>query len=484
MNPAGSWQAFIADKGITGTSMKKRDEFKKLICQCRRGKVDMIIVKSISRFARNTLECIQITRMLRGIQVDVYFEEQNLHSIDPSSEFYIAIYGSIAQSKSENISHNVTWGKAQSAKEGNVVITYKSFLGYRKGDDGKPEIDPEQAETVRLIYREFLAGKSLKRIADELTEVGVPTPMGKTVWQPGVVQSILSNEKYKGDALLGKTYIKDCISKKVMINTGERAKYYVANNHPAIIDAETFALVQEELARRASKRKVKQVGSTTEQGKYCGKYSLTELLVCAECGTPYRRCTWTIKGQKKIVWRCISRLDFGKKYCHQSPTMEEKPLQDAIMQAVMKVAQTDPDILETLKMHIQMGLGEEAGEDESMDIQIRIAQIDKEFKDILHSVTAENQQSLLTDPRIGALMTEKRSLESRLIEIADAEQKRQDTQSRISNLYTILEGLKNHPIAWDDRMIRKVLRCVIVQTKQKIKVVFVNGLEVEEAVEA
>ena len=485
INREAGWKlvGIYADKGITGTSMKKRDEFKKLIRQCKRGKVDMIIVKSISRFARNTLECILITRKLRDINVDVYFEEQNLHSIEPSSEFYIAIYGSIAQSESENISHNVAWGKAQSAKEGNVFIAYKSFLGYRKGADGKPEIDPEQAQTVRLIYNEFLAGKSLQQIASNLTETGVPTPMGKTVWQPGVVQSILSNEKYKGDALLGKTYIKDCISKKVIVNAGERTQYYVENNHPAIIDDETFALAQEELARRASKRKVKQIGSTTEQGKYCGKYALTELLVCGECGTPYRRCTWTTNGKKRIVWRCISRLDFGKKYCHQSPTMDEKPLQDAIMQAVMKVVQTNPHVLQTLKMHIQMGLGGEAGEDESMDIQIRIAQIDKKFKDILNSVTAENQQSLLADPRIGELMSEKRILENRLAEYAAAEQKRADTESRLANLYTILEGMKNHPMEYDDRMIRKILRCVVVQTKQRIKVIFIDGLEMEVEVE-
>lgn len=275
--------------------------------------IDMIIVKSISRFARNTLDCIKITRMLREIKVDVYFEEQNLHSIDPASEFYISIYGSIAQSESENISHNVAWGKAQSAKEGNVSFAYKSFLGYRQGADGNPEIDPAQAVTVRRIYTEFLSGKSLQQIADGLTADSVPTPMGKAVWQPGVIQSILSNVKYKGDALLGKTYVEDCISKKVRTNGGERPQYYVENNHPAIIDADTFAQVQEELARRASKRKVKQIGTTTEQGKYCGKYALTELLVCGECGTPYRRCTWTAGGQKRIVWRCINRLDYGKK---------------------------------------------------------------------------------------------------------------------------------------------------------------------------
>ena len=472
-----------ADKGITGTSMKKRDEFNKLIRQCKRGRVDMIIVKSISRFARNTLDCIRITRMLREIKVDVYFEEQNLHSIDPSSEFYISIYGSIAQSESENISHNVAWGKARSARNGNVFFAYKSFLGYRKGADGKPEIDPEQAATVRRIYTRFLAGRSLQQIADELTQSGVSTPMGKTVWQPGVIQSILSNEKYKGDALLGKTYIEDCISKKVRVNAGERPQYYVENNHPAIIDAATFARVQEELARRASKRKVKQVGTKTEQGRYSSKYALTELLVCGECGTPYRRCTWTVSGKKKIVWRCISRLDYGKRYCHHSPTMEEAPLQEAIMNAVQRTAQANPDVLKTLKMHIQLGLGADDNEDQSVETQIRITEIDREFKEILNSVTAENQQQLLTDPRIAELMAEKRTLESKLAEYNAAEQNRKNAASRLEQIFTILDGMKNHPLAFDDQVIRQILQCVVVESKEKIRVVFTGGLEVEAEVE-
>lgn len=481
--PGWKLAGIYADKGITGTSMKKRDEFNKLICQCKRGKVDMIIVKSISRFARNTLDCLKITRMLRELKVDVYFEEQNLHSIDPSSEFYISIYGSVAQSESENISHNVAWGKARSAKDGNVFFAYKSFLGYRRGADGKPEIDPEQADTVRRIYDRFLTGDSLQQIANGLTADGIPTPMGRTVWQASVVQSILSNEKYKGDALLGKTYVEDCISKKVRVNAGERPQYYVENNHPAIIDAATFARVQEELARRASKRKVKQMGTTTEQGKYCGKYALTELLICGECGTPYRRCTWTVGGKKRIVWRCINRLDYGKKYCHHSPTMEEAPLQNAIMDAVLKTAQIAPDVLQTLKQHIQLGLGAGAGEDKSVEIQIRIAQIDQEFKNLLNSVTAENQQELLTDPRITELMTEKRQLEKELAEYAAAEQYRQNTASRLDNIFTILDGMKNHPLTYDDAVIRQILQCVIVESKEKIKVVFIGGMEVKAKVE-
>lgn len=481
--PGWKLAGIYADKGITGTSMKKRDEFNKLIRQCKRGKVDMIIVKSISRFARNTLDCLKITRMLRELKVDVYFEEQNLHSIDPSSEFYISIYGSVAQSESENISHNVAWGKARSAKDGNVFFAYKSFLGYRRGADGKPEIDPEQANTVRRIYDRFLAGNSLQQIANGLTADGIPTPMGRTVWQASVVQSILSNEKYKGDALLGKTYVEDCISKKVRVNAGERPQYYVENNHPAIIDTATFSRVQEELARRASKRKVKQTGTTTEQGKYCGKYALTELLICGECGTPYRRCTWTVGGKKRIVWRCINRLDYGKKYCHHSPTMEEAPLQNAIMDAVLKTAQIDPNILQTLKQHIRLGLGAGAGEDKSVEIQIRIAQIDQEFKSLLNSVTAENQQELLTDPRITDLMTEKRQLEKELAEYVAAEQHRQNTASRLDNIFTILDGMKNHPLAYVDAVIRQILQCVIVESKEKIKVVFIGGMEVKAKVE-
>ena len=303
-----------ADKGITGTSVKKRDDFNRLMRHCKQGKVDMIITKSVARFARNTLDCLKHTRMLKEHNVDVYFEEQGIHSIQPGAEFYITIYGSIAQSESENISANVRWGKAQSAKEGNVPFHYKRFLGYRRGPDGKPEIDPEQAVVVKRICERFLAGDSLATIANNLNADGIPTPSGIGQWQRGTIESILTNEKYKGDAILNKTYIRDCLSKKVMINNGERPKYYVENNHPAIIDSGTFGRVQEEMARRGGKRKVKQVGTKTEQGRYSSKYALTELLICGECGTPYRRCTWAANGKKKVVWRCIKSHSTVSKY--------------------------------------------------------------------------------------------------------------------------------------------------------------------------
>lgn len=478
--PKWTLVGIYADKGITGTSIKKRDEFNKMIRKCKQGKIDMIITKSIARFARNTVDCLTHTRMLKDLGVDVYFEEQGIHSTDPGAEFYITIYGSIAQSESENISANVKWGKAQSARDGKVSFHYKRFLGYRKGEDGQPEIDPEQAAIVRLIYEKFLSGDSYNTIAKYLMENGIPTPAGKEKWRESTIQSILSNERYKGDAVINKTFITDCLTKKVQVNNGERPKYYVENNHPAIIDAATFGRAQEERARRSGKRKVKQVGTKTEQGKYCGKYALTELLLCGECGTPYRRCTWTIKGKKKIVWRCISRLDHGKKYCHHSPTVEESVIQNAIMNAVQKTAKQNAEVLKALKLHIGMGLDAGETEDKSLDIQIRIAEIDAEFKAMIQAVSAQTADAF-DDSRATTLMSEKNKLLGQLEQINTSNQKRENAKSRLDEIYTILDGLKNHPMTYDDQIIRQILECVIVESKEQIKVVFIGGLEITES---
>lgn len=480
--PKWAFVGILADRGLSGTSTKKRYEFNKMIKQCRRGKIDMIITKSISRFARNTADVLKYVRMLKEIGVDIFFEEQNIHSTQPGAEFYITIYGSIAQSESENISANVIWGKNQSAKEVNVPFQYKRFLGYRRGPDGKPEIDPEQAEVVKRIYRSFLAGDSMTTIANTLTADGIPTPTGSEKWVPGTIQSIISNEKYAGNAVLNKTYVVDCLSKKVKRNDGKaRPMYFVENNHPAIIDPAIFGRAQEKLARRTGKRKVKQKGTKTEQGRYSSKYALTELLVCGECGTPYRLCTWTVKGEKKFVWRCINRLDFGKKYCHHSPTMEESVLQEAVLAAIMRTAKQSADVLGTLKLHIGMGLKNDDSEDNSLDIQIRIAEIDAKFKAMLQAIATDTVEEF-DEQRATALMAEKNHLEQKLAQYDNAQQEKENTESRLDEIFTILDGLENHPMKYDDRLVRQVLECVVVESKEKIKVIFAGGLEVEQTI--
>ena len=477
INSENGWtlEGIYADKGISGTSVKNRDEFNRMIRRCKQGKIDMIITKSIARFARNTVDCLKYVRLLNDLGVDIYFEEQGIHSNQPGAEFYITIYGSVAQSESENISANIKWGKAQSAKEGKVIFQYKNLLGYRKGEDGQPEIVPEEAETIRLIYDRFLAGDSLKGIAELLEEKGIKSPTGKTQWQFSTIQSILSNEKYKGDAIINKTYITDCISKKVRVNNGERPKYYVENSHPAIIDSATFGRVQEELARRSGKRKISRKAKT-EQGKYSSKYALTELLICGECKSAYRRCTWTASGKKKIVWRCINRIEYAKKYCHNSPSVEESVLQRAVMAAIMETANQNAEVLRTLKMHIGMGLAGEKSEDNSIDLQIRIAEIDAEFKKMLDRVSTDTIEAF-DEETATRLMNEKNRLQQQLDSIADAAQRRESAKSRLDDIYTILDGIKNRPMEYDDQIVRQLLECVVVDSKEQITVIFKGGLK-------
>ncbi len=482
INSEPKWKlvGIFADKGITGTSALKRDEFQKMIRMCKRKQIDMIITKSISRFSRNTVDCLNYVRMLRQLDVDVFFEEQGIHSKDAGAEFYITIYGSIAQSESENISANVRWGIQQRAKEGKVHFAYSRFLGYKEGPDGKPMIDEEQADTVKFIFNEYLLGSSLADIAKSLTAKGIKTPSGKSGWNGSTVRTILSNEKYKGDALLNKTYISDCISKKVKKNNGERPMYYVENNHPAIIDKDTFNRVQEELARRTSKRKVKQVGTKTEQGKYSSKYALTELLICGECGTPYRRCTWTASGEKKIVWRCINRLDYGKKYCHHSPTIEESVLQNAIVTAIMNNAQQSADVLSILKEHIRIGIQADEVEDNGLELLIEIAKLDEKYNALFNKMTADTEDIESIENQLIEIINKKHSLQAQVEEIKNERIKRENAQSRLEQIYLILDGLKNHPMTYNDTLIRQILDTVVVKSKEKIKVVFTGGYEAEQ----
>lgn len=478
-NPEWQMVGIFADKGITGTSVLKRDEFNKMIKLCKNKKIDMILVKSISRFARNTVDCLHYTRMLKTLGIDVYFEEQGIHSIKPDAEFYISIYGTIAQSESENISANVKWGKLQSAKEGKVAFTYKNFLGYRKGADGKPQIDEEQAETVKIIYDRFLAGDSLKQIAEKLQNEKRLSPSGKSEWSTATIRSILSNEKYKGDAIINKTFTVDCLTKEIRKNNGERPKYYVENNHPAIIDAEKFGRVQEELARRIGKKKVKEIGTKTEQGKYSSKYALTELLICGECHTPYRRCTWTAHGEKRIVWRCVKRLDYGKKYCHNSPTLEESRIQAAIVNAIQKFAQQDPQLLKNLKSHIERGINDAVREDDSLDIQLRLAAVEKEINELFNTISVDTIESF-DEKKAEELLSEKNKLQSELDRIAELNRKDKNKQSRIAEIMELLDGIKNRTMEYDDRLVRQIIEAIIVESKEKIKVIFIGGYEMEQ----
>ncbi len=277
-NPQWTMAGVFADEGISGTSASKRPAFLRMIRQCRQGKIDLVLVKSISRFARNTVDCLNYIRTLRAMGIAVVFEKENINTLESDSEILITMMGAFAQAESESMSGNISWGKRQAMKEGKVVIHYKNFYGYEKGGDGKPRIIPEQAEVIRKIYDSFLAGYSVRMIKAELEAQGVPATKGGTVWSESVIRGILKNEKYCGDALMQKTFIQDCISKKQLRNRGQLPMYLKRNNHEGIVSRDTFNAVRAEFARRNAGRAPSQKLAPTGRSCYSAKYALTERL--------------------------------------------------------------------------------------------------------------------------------------------------------------------------------------------------------------
>ena len=475
MKPTWQMAGIYADEGITGTVAKKRPGFMKMIEDCRKGKIDMIVTKSVSRFSRNNLDCLMYVRELKQLGIPIIFEKEGINTIQVSSELLLTLFGALSQAESESISMNVKLGIRQSLKNGNVRFSYKTFLGYRKGADGQPEIVPEQADIVRRIYNDFLAGATYLEIAKQLTDENVPTMGGGNRWFSERIKSILKNEKYKGDALLQKTYITDPISKRVKKNNGELPMYYVENSHPAIIERRIFDRVQEEIARRAGKKKVKQTGTKTELGRYSGKYALTELLYCGECGTPYRRCTWSRDGKKKIVWRCVSRLDYGKKYCKNSPSVEESRLHNAIAAAITKKANSEEINIGGIMNHIE-SFGSQRDTDGIIQRQRRIAEIEKVIDDLAR-LNSDEAQSGELDYKFSELYAELYSVKDELEEMQSGASALDGDM--LNEMREVVTGLKNHPVEYDDKVVRQLIDCIKVMSADMIKICFKDGTVTE-----
>ena len=288
-----------ADEGISGLNTKHREGFNSMIADALAGKIDLIITKSVSRFARNTVDSLTTVRTLKEHGVEVYFEKENIWTFDSKGELLITIMSSLAQEESRSISENVTWGQRKRFADGKVTMPYKQFLGYEKGPDGKPMVNEEQAQTVRLIYRLFMEGQTPSGIGSILTEKGIPTPSGKRKWSDSTILSILTNEKYKGEALLQKTFCADFLTRKMQKNNGEVHQWYVTDSHPAIISIEEFDAVQQEIARR------RELGwRYSSKGVFAGK------LFCGDCGGLYGAKVWhSTDAYRCVIWQC------NHKYC-------------------------------------------------------------------------------------------------------------------------------------------------------------------------
>ncbi len=470
----------FADEGITGTSAKKRTEFLKLMKLCEKGKVDLVLTKSISRFSRNTLDCLGYIRKLKEKGIPIIFEKEGINTMQMASEMTISLLGSFAQAESESISKNVTWGKRQSFKNGTVTFQYSRFLGYEKGEDGKPKIVPEEAAIVKRIYQSYLSGYSIARIKKELESEGISSGTGKNVWSTNAIRYMLKNEKYIGDALLQKTYVTDFLTKKSKKNQGEIPQYYVTGNHEGIISKEMFNLVQEEIARRASKRKVSQKATKTEQGKYSSKYALSELLVCGGCGARYRRVTWARNGKKKVVWRCINRLEYGTKYCKESPTVEEYMLQDAIMKAICGFVEDKDELIDTLKHSLRVAMDAEDDTIDTAAISARIEELDSVMMDLVELSSRSSASADYFDTKFKEISDERTELQNRLRDNEQRQLITQNNNARMKELFEILEQANFNLNEYDEALVKQLIVKVTIVSAEKIQITFKGGFEVEQ----
>ena len=330
-NPDWEFVKVFADRGITGTNTKNREEFNQMVALALSGGIDLILTKSISRFARNTVDTLQTVRKLKAAGVEVWFEKENLHTFDPKCEMMLTIMSSLAQEESRSISENVRWGQQRSMRKGNVHLAYSRFLGYRKGADGRPEIVEEEAAIVRDIYNWYISGETINGIAARLTEAGISTPAGKSKWSVSTVRSILSNEKYKGEALLQKTYTTDYLTKEVRKNTGEVPFILVRNSHEAIIEPRLFERVQELLSAQPKRR-----SSIRTNHPFAGK------LICGSCGATFGHKVWRLRstGEHYDVWYCNHRYN-GDEPC-DTPHLRESEIKAAFERLLKQRGESDP----------------------------------------------------------------------------------------------------------------------------------------------
>ena len=481
-NKEWTMAGIFADEGITGTSTKKRTEFLRMIRQCKQKKIDLILTKSIQRFARNTLDCINYTRILRQLGIGVLFEKENINSLPPDSEFMITMYGAMAQSESESISGNIRRGRQMHAKVGTLKIPCYRLYGYEKDADGKFRVIPEQAEIVRELYKRYESGASLRNLQDWLEENQIKTVLGESKWTATSIKSILTNEKYCGDVLLQKTFCTDVISKKIVKNIGQMTQYYMPDHHEAIVSRELHQAVQAEMARRAALRSPSKQ-AVTGQSCYTSKYALSDRLFCGECGTLYRRKTRNVKGNIYHEWRCISRLDYGKKYCHESPTLREIRLQNAILAAINSVMSGKTVLLDRIKNAVSLELLPVQGQTMSLaDIERRLAQLDEQFQQLLtEAIDAKDKDAC--NAQFAEILAEQTALKTQKEEILQSSADAERICTHMKQAGQAIENAVQTITEWNENAVRQIVERVTVLSADEIMVQIKGGAEIRQRLE-
>lgn len=452
------------DEGISATNTRHRDGFKRMIKDAMEGKIDLIVTKSVSRFARNTVDSLTTVRKLKDKGIEIYFEKENIWTLDAKGELLITIMSSLAQEESRSISENVTWGHRKRFADGKVSVPFAHFLGYDRGPDGNLVVNKEQAETVKLIYRLFLDGYTCHSIAKELTARGLETPGKKKVWHPGTIKSILSNEKYKGDALLQKAFTVNFLTKETKVNEGEVPQYYVENNHEAIISPRVFDWVQEELKRRRGGK-----------CRYSGISIFSSRIKCGECGSWYGAKVWHSNDKyRRVIYQCNHKF---KDQC-KTPHLTEDDIKDIFVRAMNQLIENKAEILENIQLMKERLTNTTELEKErdrlSTDLNILADKVEQLIAE--NARVAQNQTNY--DENYNEIVSRYETVKMEYDKTCETIQYR---KARSRQMEGFIEDIQKQDIikAFDIRLWGSLVDFVTVYSKDDIRVTFKDGTEIK-----
>ncbi|KAA8973619.1 recombinase family protein [Streptococcus agalactiae] len=452
------------DEGISATNTKKRDGFKRMVKDALDGKIDLIVTKSVSRFARNTVDSLSTIRKLKEHGTEVFFEKENIWTFDSKGELLITIMSSLAQEESRSISENCTWGQRKRFADGKVTVPFERFLGYDRGEDGNLVVNPEQAKVVKKIYRLFLQGYSPFGIAKELTNEGILTPGGKKKWSARTVAAILSNEKYKGDALLQKSFTVDFLTKEKKKNEGEIPQYYVTGNHEAIIPPTTFDRVQRLLEqRKAGKNRISSVSIYSSKIK------------CGDCGSWYGSKTWhsTSKYRQKI-WQCNHKFE---EKC-TTPHLTEEEIQKLFLQAVNKLVKNKKEIISTHKEMTKIIFDTSAFEKEKIELEEELNIVAEQVNDCINENARKVQNQDEYEIRYTSLVNRFNATKVRLDEIKQIIIEKQSKRDEVEDFIQELEK-QELMTEFDKNVWLSMVDYLTVHHDGKVEFTFLDGSQVE-----
>jgi len=482
-NPNWTLAGIYADDGKSATNTKKRDDFNTMIEDCMAGKIDLVITKSVSRFARNTVDSLQNIRKLKEKNIAIIFEKEGVNTLESNGELLITILSSQAQEESRNLSENTRWGLVRRFEKGIVSVNHNRFLGYTKDEHGELVIVPEEAKLVRRIFRLYLEGSSILQITKILETDRIKTVTGKDKWYTSTIEKILKNEKYMGDVLQQKTYTVDFLTKKRVNNTGIVPQYYIEDDHEAIIPKELFYRVQEERARRASLNKSAVARKTKkEKSKYSSKYSLTDIMICTECGQPYRRQTWSKYGQKSGVWRCENRLKNGTKYCKHSPTLKETPLNEAIMAATNSVVENRGEFVGTFRENVIRVIGNYSTRNVPTEYDEQIEKLQNEMLALIEENARNGSITEDFDEHYQRIAEQIKALKQKKMKMVQEQKLAENFHKRVEEMDAYLKKTTSELWEFDDDLVRRLLQKVRVINDELLEIHFKSGIIMKQKI--